>query len=68
MEANKIKLEKYTAWRYENIEVRNYGSSGYNVYYDGTEIDYFTISMFSDCNIEEIISEHINEILFNNLF
>lgn len=61
-------MEIYTTWKIDNVEVRNYGGNGYNVYIDGTEIDYFTYYGNNLKDINEVVKEHIEEILFDNLF
>lgn len=58
-------MEIYKTWKIDNVEVRNYGGSGYNVYIDGTEVDYFT---YYGNNPEGTIKEYIKETLFNQLF
>ena len=60
-----INMEAYKAWRVDNLEIRNYGGNGFNVYLDGVEIDYFT---YYGNSTEEVIKEYIKEFEFNNLF
>ena len=55
-------LQNYTAWRIDNVEVRNYGGDGYNVYMDDVEIDYFTLYSKEPQVINEVISEHVKEL------
>ena len=58
-------MENYKAWQVDNLQIRNYGGNGYNVYFDGSEIDYFT---YYGNNPEQIIKEYIKDFEFNNLF
>ena len=55
-------LENYTAWRIDNVEVRNYGGDGYKVYLDDVQIDYFTLYSKEPQVINEVISQHIKEL------
>lgn len=50
------KIEKYTSWNLNEFEVRNYGGSGYNVYVDNQEVDYFT---YYGTNPDRIVNEHL---------
>ena len=61
-------METYRAWRVDNIEIRNYGGNGYNVYIDGSEIDYFTLYDTNENVIAERIKERVKEVQFNMLF
>jgi alpha-glucosidase (family GH31 glycosyl hydrolase) len=59
-----INMETYKAWRVDNLEIRNYGGNGFNVYLDGGEIDYFT---YYGNSTEEVIKEYIKKFEFNNI-
>lgn len=54
-------MEHYKVWKLKELEIRNYGGVTYNVYFDGEEVDCFTL--YNKELEEVVINDYITETL-----